>query len=66
MFWIFLLVLVGVILMIFLLLSRSNYNSTINIDSKKIIQRFEPDNAAPPLSEMIDFHKKNPTIKYKM
>lgn len=66
MFWIFLLSLFVVILMILFLLFRKDKTSETNRDSIRIIQRFEPDNAAPPLSDMIDFHKKNSTIKYEM
>lgn len=35
-------------------------------EGNMIIGKFEPDNIAPTLTEMIDFHKKNGIIDYEI
>lgn len=35
-------------------------------EGNKIIGKFEPDNIAPTLTEMIDFHKKNGIVDYEI
>lgn len=42
--------------------SRSKESSI----SDKLIRLFEPDNLAPELTEMIDYHKKNGVVRYKI
>lgn len=37
-----------------------------NRSSKYIVNMFEPDNTAPRLTELIDFHKANVGVKYKI
>ena len=37
-----------------------------NKKSDRIIRSFEPDNAAPELSEMIQYHKKNGIVEYEV
>lgn len=66
MFWIFPTALfIGILILILLLASKNNKMKNNN-ESKEIIQGFEPDNAAPALSEMIEYHKKNDTVKYEV
>lgn len=52
-------------LIIFGVLFFGNKNSNVRT-SKSIIELFEPDNVAPELGEMIDFHKKNGSIDYEV
>lgn len=66
MFLLFLAGFIGVTLLLLLLLKRNDQKSIETYNSKNIIQRFEPDNASPPLSDMINFHKKSSTIKYEI
>ncbi len=43
-------------------LNRTQKSSKSNF----IIKDFEPDNIAPSLQEMLEFHKKNGVVKYKI
>lgn len=65
MFWFFVFALVCVVFILFFLLYKSD-KSTINADSQKIIYKFEPNTVVSPLSDMIDYHKNNLTVRYKM
>ena len=40
--------------------------SCSSISSKYILNKFEPDNTAPKITELIEFHKNNETIKYNI
>ena len=35
-------------------------------DSKNVLNKFEPDNTAPKITELIDYHKSNNQIRYKI
>ena len=35
-------------------------------ESNSIISNFEPDNISPELTDMINFHKENGTVKYQI
>lgn len=39
-------------------------DTTVSKGSKYIIGRFVPDNSAPKLTDMIDYHKNNPKVHY--
>jgi len=54
---------VTVTLMMYFVLKK---DTSKNESSKYILNKFEPDNTSPMLTEMIDFHKKNKSIKYKI
>lgn len=40
--------------------------SNKNRYSKYVLNKFEPDNTAPKITELIEFHKRNKTSNYKM
>ena len=68
MFGIFVLVLFGIIVLIFLLIGKENPKHTASREIIQIVQKKEIDNDKDneTLSEMIEYHKNNPTIKYKI
>lgn len=41
-------------------------SSSSNHSSKYILNKFEPDNTVPKLTDMIEFHKENQSAKYKI
>ncbi len=41
-------------------------DTTISKGSKKIVGKFVPDNSAPELTDMIDYHRNNETSKYRI
>lgn len=41
-------------------------DTAVSKASKYIIGRFVPDNSAPKLTDMINYHKDNPTVHYKV
>lgn len=49
--------------MIFLLIYMKGKNNNKS-NGEQVIQKFEPDNMAPPLSDMINYHRKNGIIRY--
>ena len=51
------------VLTIYLVLKKS---SCTNNSSEHILNKFEPDNSAPKITEMIEFHMVNEDIKYKI
>lgn len=50
-------------LLIFAFIKTKNHN---NKNSKNVINHFEPKNAAPMLTEMIDYHKNNESVNYEL
>lgn len=52
-----------VTIMMFFILRKVTLNSD---SSKNIVNSFEPDNTAPKITEMVEFHKNNEKIKYKI
>lgn len=52
---------VVVILTMYFVLRKSNQ---INYSSEYILNKFEPDNTAPKITELIEFHRENDTVKY--
>ena len=64
---IFYLVLIALVLVIFgmvffLIYMKGKENNKSN--GKQVIQKFEPDNMAPPLTDMINYHRKNGIVRY--
>lgn len=43
-----------------------NHKNSNNYASKNIVDSFEPDNLSPELTEMINFHKENGNVDYKI
>jgi len=52
-----------VVLTIYFSLQKNTVNSE---SSKYIINKFEPDNTAPKITELIEYHKSHETIHYKI
>lgn len=68
MFGVFALTLLSIILLIIFLLGVEDSKSTASKEIIQIVQKKEVDDDKDneTLSEMIEYHKKNPTIKYKI
>ncbi len=54
----------AVAVMVFTMYFVVGKSSRIKASSIYIINAFEPDNTAPKMTELIDFHKSNEMIKY--
>lgn len=50
-----------IIVLMYMLLGKDTDKSK---DSKHIINKFEPENTAPRITELIDYHKTKSKIKY--
>lgn len=60
---------IGFIIILIIFTSLTIYfslkkNSDVNSSSRYILNNFEPDNTAPKITELIEFHKKNEKVKY--
>lgn len=51
------------VLTVYFVLRKSSCTS---YSSKYILNKFEPDNTAPKISELIEFHKANEAVKYNI
>lgn len=54
----------AVVVMVFTMYFVVGKSSRIKASSVYIINAFEPDNTAPKMTDLIDFHKSNEAIKY--
>ena len=52
---------VAIAIAMFILLNKDSDKSRY---SKYVVNKFEPDNTAPKLSELIEYHKSKDSIKY--
>lgn len=50
----------------FFMVTFKRQNGAGNSQSKKLINKFNPDNLAPELSKMIEYHKENGAIHYEI
>lgn len=59
-------IIISVILFLMFLWTVSLSKNENKKNGNDIISKFEPDNIAPTLTEMIDFHKKNGVVDYDL
>ncbi len=59
----FIILILFTVLTVYFILTKSSCTSN---SSKYILNKFEPDNTAPKITELIEFHKNNETIKYNI
>lgn len=65
------LTMIGVIALIAIVVTLAMYfvlgkSTQISRSSKYILYRFEPDNTAPKITELIEFHKVHEKVKYNI
>lgn len=57
---------VAAIILAMILWAMSFAKKSCRPESNSILGKFEPDNDAPTLTQMIDFHKKNGVVEYEL
>ncbi len=61
-----LIIIIALVIFFFCFQINRDSRSKDSLKSDKVIRLFEPDNLAPELTEMIDYHRKKGVVRYKI